>query len=216
MRDDDQRGFLLLDQLGDGVGARAKGGGLLLGWHLLAGLLGLSGGLQAVLLGQGRLGTVTLQQLEQLHSGLFVGGLGELVHWGRHLQTLLQHRLVTLDADVPRPAHETAQVALGLNILAWKNQQNPIFRLCFCDQQFPVLWSLLTDAKVLGALLEQGVGHFLNLDLLDGGQWGGSHLLSSDLLLGAGLSSGLSSLKIKHILVRYTWTRYVDDKDIPS
>lgn len=118
MRDDDQRSFLLLDQLGHRVGSRAQSGGLLLGWHVLAGLLGLSGGLQAVLLGQLRLGPVLLEQLEQLHGSLFVGGLGELVHWGRHLQTLLQHGLVALHTDVLGPAHEPAQVALGLNILA--------------------------------------------------------------------------------------------------
>lgn len=118
MRDDDQRGFLLLDQLGHGVGAGAQGAALLLGRHLLAGLLGLGGSLQAVLLGQVGLGTVLLEQLEQLHGSLFVGGLGELVHWGRHLQTLLQHGLVALHTDVLGPAHEAAQVALGLNILA--------------------------------------------------------------------------------------------------
>lgn len=118
MSDDDQGGLLLLDQLGHGVGAGTQGGGLLLGWHILAGLLGLSGGLQAVLLGQLRLGTVLLEQLEQLDGGLFVRGLGELVHWRRDLQTLLQHGLVALHTDVLGPTHEAAQVALGLNILA--------------------------------------------------------------------------------------------------
>lgn len=120
VRDDDQRSFLLLDQLGHGVGSGTQGGGLLLGGHLLAGLLGLSGGLQAVLLGQLRLGTVLLQELEQLHGGLFVGSLGELVHWWGHLQTLLQDSLVALHTNVLGPAHEPAQVALGLHILTCK------------------------------------------------------------------------------------------------
>lgn len=52
---------------------------------------------------------------------------------------------------------------------------------------------LLTDAKVLWSLLEQRVGHFLDLDLLGHGQRCRGDLLSSDALLG----SGLSSLKSK-------------------
>lgn len=136
MRDDDQRSFLLLDQPGDGVAAGAQGGGTLLRRHLLAVLLGLSGGLQTVLLGQLGLGPVLLQQLKQLHGGLFVAGLRELVHWGRHLQTLLQHGLVALHTDVLGPAHEPAQVALGLNILACGRRGESEVRILFSSLGF--------------------------------------------------------------------------------
>lgn len=54
---------------------------------------------------------------------------------------------------------------------------------------------LLTDAKVLGALLEQRVGHFLDLDLLGDGQRCRGDLLASGTLLSSGFHSGLSSLQ---------------------
>lgn len=118
MSDDHQLGFLLLDQLGDGVGAGLQEVRLLLRLHLLALGLGLSDLLQALTLGERRLRTVLVQQLEQLHGGLLVQRLRELVHWRRHLQTLLEDGLLALHTDVLRPAHEAGQVALRLDVLA--------------------------------------------------------------------------------------------------
>lgn len=46
-----------------------------------------------------------------------VQGLCELVNWRGDLQALLQNSPLALDTDVPRPAHETAQVAGRLDVL---------------------------------------------------------------------------------------------------
>ena len=88
--------------------------------------------------------------------GAVKGGL-ELVDRGRDLQTGLQNGLLTLKADVFGPFDETAQVALGLDVLA--------------------------DAEVTGTLLEEGVGHSLHLGLL-GGQGSGRDFLALILSLG--------------------------------
>lgn len=162
MRDDDEGGFLLFDQPGDGVGARLEGVGLLVWRHVLTVLLGLSGRLQTVLLGQLGFGPVLFKQLEQLDGGLLVRGLGELVYGWWHLQTLLKHGLVALNADVLGPTHKPGQVTAGLNVLA--------------------------NAEVLGPLLEQGVGDFLHFHFLYS-QWWWRYLLAPTLL-GAGLSLG--------------------------
>lgn len=118
MSDDDELSFLLLNQLGDGVGSSPEEVGLLLGWHFLALSLGLSDLLQTLGLGQWRFWTVLVEQLEQLDGGLLVQGLGELVDWGRDSQTLLENSLLTLDSDVLGPSDETGQITLGLDVLA--------------------------------------------------------------------------------------------------
>lgn len=120
MSDDDQLGLLLLHQLGDSVRSGPDEGWLLLGLHLLALLtlsLGLGQLLQTLLLSQSRLGPILLQQLERLDGGGLVQGLGELMDWWWHLQTLLENGLLALDADVLGPSNETRQIALGLNVL---------------------------------------------------------------------------------------------------
>jgi hypothetical protein len=170
--DQDQLGFLLLDQLGDGVGTRLD---LVLfpEWRqILAIGLGLGGNLQTVDFSHTGLWAVLFDQLEQLHgcgenqifieidfhgiliellTGLFVQSLRELVDWWWNLQTLLQNGLVALDAHIFGPTHETGQVTFGLDVLA--------------------------DAVVFRAFLEQWVHHFLHLHFLDG-QWGGRHFLA--------------------------------------
>jgi len=115
---DHQLGLLLLDELGDRVGTSGHVAGLLLGLHILALGLGLGDLLQALLLGQRRLGAVLLQQLEQLHGGGLVQSLAELVNWWGDLQALLEHSLLALDPDVFGPTDEAGQIALGLHVLA--------------------------------------------------------------------------------------------------
>lgn len=107
MRDDDELGFLLFDQLGDGV-ATSSQGVWSLGWCLfLAGDLRFSLCLKTSALLQLCLWAVLLQELEELDGGLLVQCLRELVDWWWDLEALLQDCLVALDADVFRPSHET-------------------------------------------------------------------------------------------------------------
>lgn len=117
MGDDDQLGFLLLNQLSDGVCAGLQEIWLLLGGDFLSLSLGLSNLLQSLFLGQRRLGSVFLQQLEQLHGSLFVQGLAELVNWWWNFQALLEDSLLPLDADVFGPSHEPGEITLGLDVL---------------------------------------------------------------------------------------------------
>lgn len=117
MGDDDQLGFLLLNQLSDGVCTGLQEVWLLLRGDFLSLGLGLSNLLQSLFLGQWRLWAVFLQQLKQLHGSLFVQRLAELVNWWWNLQTLLEYSLLPLDTDVFGPSHETGEITLGLNIL---------------------------------------------------------------------------------------------------
>ena len=82
---------------------------------------------------------------------LLVQRLVELVDRWWDLQPGLQNSLLPLETDVLGPLNEVGHVPLGLDVLA--------------------------DAKGAWALFEQGVGHPLDLGLLDG-QRGGCHLLS--------------------------------------
>ena len=86
-----------------------------------------------------------------LDTCLFVQRLRELVDWWRNLQPGLEDGLLPLETNVLGPFDEVGQVTLGLEILA--------------------------DAKRPGPLLEQGVGHPLDLGLLDS-QGSGRDLLS--------------------------------------
>ncbi len=83
-------------------------------------------------------------------TGLPVEGAVELVDRGRDLEPGLQDGLLPLQAHVLGPLDESAEVALGLDVLP--------------------------DAEVARALLEQRVHHPLHLRLLDG-QGRRSHLL---------------------------------------
>jgi hypothetical protein len=53
----------------------------------------------------------------KLITGLFVQGLAELVDCRGNLQSLLEHCLLALDANVFGPFDETAKIPLGLDIL---------------------------------------------------------------------------------------------------
>src|SRR3989344_3620744 len=103
---------------------------------------------------------------------VLVEGLGQLVDRGRDLQAVEKHTLLPLHADVLGPSDEAGEITLGLDVL--------------------------TDAEVLGPLLEQsggrtlvgllgGLGGHSLLAALDGGLGvlvvGGSrHHLSASLL----------------------------------
>lgn len=57
------------------------------------------------------------KELEHLGGLVAVQSTLELVDRGRHLQALLQDLLLALHAHVARPAHEAAEVALGLRVV---------------------------------------------------------------------------------------------------
>lgn len=154
--DADKLSLLLFDQSGDGVYTMTDNRFALGGFVGLASGTSFSTLTETLLLFLLGLGTVLVQELEGLGScGAVKGGL-ELIDRGRDLQTGLQHGLLTLKADVFGPFDETAQVALGLDVLA--------------------------DAEVTGTLLEEGVGHSLHLGLL-GGQGSGRDFLALILSL---------------------------------
>ena len=118
MSNDDQLGFLLLDQACDGVDARthhwrALGGHISTSLHAL-----LSPGAEAGLLLLLALWTVLVQKTEQLGGCLSVKGLVELVDGRRHLQTLQKSSLLALETHVLGPSHKAGQVTLGLDVLA--------------------------------------------------------------------------------------------------
>lgn len=60
-------------------------------------------------------------------TSLLVQSLRELVDWWWNLQALLQDCLVTLDANVLGPSHETGQVTFWLNILSCGRKSKKIF-----------------------------------------------------------------------------------------
>lgn len=64
------------------------------------------------------LGTVLGQELENIGGQVLVSDTRELIDRGRHLQAVLQNHLLTLKADVFGPFHKSAQVTLGLDIVA--------------------------------------------------------------------------------------------------
>ena len=155
-----QLSFLLLNQLGNGVGTGTHKCGLLLGLNLLALNLGLGQLLQALLLGQSRFWAAFLQQLEHFHGCGLVQSLAELMNWWWNFQASLQDGLLALNANVLGPTHKTRQITLGLNILS--------------------------NAKVLGSLLEELIDNLLD-NLLLNSQWCGCNLLGHGLLLWLGL-----------------------------
>ena len=77
-------------------------------------------------------------------------GLGELVNCRRHFQPLIENSPLPLQPDVAGPFDKADEVPLGLDVLS--------------------------NAKILGPLLKQGVDHLLGLLLLHHGR-GQGHLL---------------------------------------
>ena len=54
------------------------------------------------------------------HTCLLVERLLELVDGRRDTQPALQHRLLTLQAHVARPAHKVRQIAARLDVTTWR------------------------------------------------------------------------------------------------
>eukprot|EP00964_Phaeocystis_antarctica_P144618 scaffold110467_cov63-Phaeocystis_antarctica.AAC.4 len=121
--------LLLLAQLGDVVDAKLDADRLLL-VLLRAGLLLLRLTLHTLLLGLLVLRPVLVQQLEQVDGQVLVQRVLELVDRRRHLQPLVQHLALALDAHVLRPLDVAAEVTLRLNVLA----NSEVLRLLLPDR----------------------------------------------------------------------------------
>ena len=147
--DDDEGSLLGLDEGGDVVDTVLDDEGLLgLGLGTLLDLSGSSSGQTLLLLDAG-LGAVLVDELEQLGGSVLVKNLGELVQCWGDLETLVQDLALALEANVFGPLDVTREILDGLDVL--------------------------TDTKVLGGLLNQGVDGGLGASLL-GGVRGGSDL----------------------------------------
>ncbi len=157
--DDDEVGLLVLDEADDVVQSRLDEEGLLGLVRLLS--TGEVSGLllEADLLLLLGLALVLVQEAEQLGSGVLVEDVLELGQGRGDLEALVEDNLLALEADVFGPLDEPGQVSGHLD--------------------------RLSDAEVLGALLEEGVL------LGDGGLGarGGGDLLS-------GLGGGLRNRKL--------------------
>ena len=130
--DEDEGGFLVLDERDDVIEAVFHGEGLLGGIFFLLALLDGRGFLEQALflLGFG-LRAVFVQELEGLRGGVAVEGVLELGDCGWDFEAHVEDLLLALEADVLWPFYHAREVALGLDVLA--------------------------DAEVAGALLEEGV-----------------------------------------------------------
>ena len=109
--DENQAGLLLLDEAGDVVEAKLEDGGLGR-LDLVAGGLGLGGGLAARGALLARLRLVLGCELEELGGEVLVRGVVELVDLRRDLEPLLQDALLPLDAHVLGPLDEAGEVLL--------------------------------------------------------------------------------------------------------
>ena len=158
---DDEGSLLGLNQSGDVVDTVLDDKGLLgLGLLTLLHLSSSSSGQTLLLLDAG-LGAVLVDELEQLGGSVLVQDLGELVQsWG-NLETLVQDLALTLEANIFGPLDIAGKILDGLDIL--------------------------TDTKVLGGLLDQGVDRGLSGTLLGNGVGSGSNLLGRARLLSGGL-----------------------------
>lgn len=117
--DENQRGLLVLNETDDVVQTVLDVVGLL-GDILLLLALGDGGGLGVqtlLLLGLG-LRAVLVEELEGLRGGVAVQGALELRDGRRNLQAHVQDLLLALQTDILGPLDETAEVALGLDVLA--------------------------------------------------------------------------------------------------
>ena len=117
--DENQRGLLVLNETDDVVQTVLDVVGLL-GDILLLLALGDGGGLGVqtlLLLGLG-LRAVLVEELEGLRGGVAVQSALELRDGRRNLQAHVQDLLLALKTDILGPLDETAEVALGLDVLA--------------------------------------------------------------------------------------------------
>lgn len=117
--DHDEGGLLRLDQ-GDDVIKTVLGEQGLLGiiFSILVLSSSSSGGFEAGLLLLLALGSVLVQELEQLSSSVLVEGVGELGNSRRDLEALVKDDLLALKADIFGPLDEAGEVTSGLDVLA--------------------------------------------------------------------------------------------------
>ena len=117
--DEDQRSLLVLNETDDVVQTILDGVRLLADVLLLLALLDGSGLLQQTLLLLGfGLGAVLVEELESLGGGVAVQDVLELGQRRGNLETHLKDLLLALKADILRPLDHTANVSLGLDVLA--------------------------------------------------------------------------------------------------
>lgn len=117
--DEDKRGLLVLNETDDVVQTVLDVVGLL-GDVLLLLALGDGGGLgvETLLLLDLGLRAVLVEELEGLGGGVAVQGVLELSDGRRDLETHVQDLLLALQTDILGPLDETAEVTLGLDVLA--------------------------------------------------------------------------------------------------
>jgi hypothetical protein len=72
-----------------------------------------SGFLDTLFLGGGSFRAVLVEQRKDGHGFVLANHLGELVDGRRDLESLVENRTLTLNADVTRPSHETRKIATG-------------------------------------------------------------------------------------------------------
>merc|ERR1719319_1527550 len=106
-----QLGLLRLNQLSYFLHAMVKESLLLAGLIGFASCSGLSSSQKSSLLVLRALGTILVQKLEQLGSGLLVQSISELVDWGRNLQSSLENSLLSLQTDILGPFHISGQIS---------------------------------------------------------------------------------------------------------
>jgi hypothetical protein len=115
--DHNHLGLVLLNQRGDVVETELKMHGLL---GLLGGALVGSATLSLLLESVGLLlmglRGVLSEQFKELGSLVLLEGLTELVDAGRHLQSLHENSLLSLDSDVTRPFNKASEVARRLDV----------------------------------------------------------------------------------------------------
>ena len=125
--DEDKRGFLVLNQADNVVQAVLDNVGLLADILLLLALFDGGSLLEKtlLLLGLG-LGTVFVEELESLGSGVLVQNVLELGNRRGDLQAKVENLLLALKTDVLGPLDHARKVALGLDVLANTKVPRPL------------------------------------------------------------------------------------------
>lgn len=96
-----------------------------------------------------RLGTVFIEEFEQLGSSVLVQSVRELGNSRWNLETLVKNNFLSLQTNVFRPLDEASQVCGRTDVLTWKQGQIDIMK----QERI----NLHTYAKVLGVGLEERV-----------------------------------------------------------